>query len=137
AGMTRFTDFQKSLGLAPNVLAARLEHFIAEGLMNALPGPTGHAEYHLTKKGLDFKPVLIALSEWGDRWDAPDGPPIVYLHDQCGGHVGSRLECDRCTKTPTPKTVSARRTAASPAAPARRRTRPLGSRRESSTRIQP
>src|SRR5882672_805709 len=66
AGMTRFTDFQESLGIAPNVLTARLEHFVDEGLMTASPASTGYAEYHLTDKGLGFKPVIIALTEWGD-----------------------------------------------------------------------
>jgi DNA-binding HxlR family transcriptional regulator len=77
AGVTRFTDFQQRLGIAPNVLAARLELFVAEGLMTVSPAPTGYGEYHLTEKGLDFKPVIIALTEWGDRWAAPEGPPIA------------------------------------------------------------
>jgi DNA-binding HxlR family transcriptional regulator len=112
AGMTRFTDFQESLGLAPNVLAARLEHFVEEGLMTATPAATGYAEYHLTEKGIDFKPVILALTEWGDRWAAPDGPPIVYQHGQCGGHVTVRLHCDSCAKSPSAKDVTARPTAA-------------------------
>jgi DNA-binding HxlR family transcriptional regulator len=112
AGLTRFTDFQERLGIAPNVLAARLEHFVAEGLMAATPVSTGYAEYHLTKKGLDFKPVIIALTEWGDRWAAPDGPPIDYEHRACGGHVSTRLQCDKCGKTPATKDVIARPTAA-------------------------
>ena len=111
AGMTRFTDFRESLGIAPNVLTARLDYFVKEGLMTATLAPSGHAEYHLTRKGLDFKPVIIALTEWGDRWAAPDGAPIVYQHEQCGGEVSSRLHCDSCAKQPTPKDVIARPTA--------------------------
>src|SRR5438067_11292386 len=60
AGMTRFTDFQESLGIAPNVLASRLEHFLEEGIMTATPASSAYAEYHLTDKGLDFKPAIIA-----------------------------------------------------------------------------
>ncbi|HEY3279004.1 MAG TPA: helix-turn-helix domain-containing protein [Gemmatimonadales bacterium] len=111
AAVTRFTDFQERLGIAPNVLAARLDHFVTEGLMTATPAPTGYAEYHLTKKGLGFKPVIIALTEWGDRWAAPDGPPIDYDHHQCGGHVSTRLHCDKCGKTLATKDVIARPTA--------------------------
>src|SRR5690242_5402777 len=85
AGTTRFTDFQERLGIAPNVLAARLEFFVAEGLMTATTAATGFAEYHLTDKGMDFKPALIALTAWGDRWAAPEGRPIVYEHQGCGG----------------------------------------------------
>src|SRR5690349_18089526 len=66
AGMTRFTEFQKALDVAPNVLAARLQHFVESGLMSTSGEPGGHQAYELTEKGLDFKPALIALTEWGD-----------------------------------------------------------------------
>lgn len=112
AGMTRFTEFQESLGIAPNVLTARLERFVQEGLMTASRGAMGYAEYHLTERGLDFKPVIIALTAWGDRWAAPDGPPIAYQHDQCGGQVSSLLHCDRCGNSPGTSEVIARPTAA-------------------------
>jgi DNA-binding HxlR family transcriptional regulator len=112
AGMTRFGEFQESLGLAPNVLAARLDRFVEEGLMTALPGPAGHAEYRLTEKGLDFKPVIIALTQWGDRWAAPDGPPIVYQHDQCAGPVRARLVCEGCGGRVAASQASARKTGA-------------------------
>ena len=111
AGMTRFTDFQKSLDMAPNVLAARLGHFVETGLMTMSPGSEGYPTYHLTKKGLDFKPVIVALTEWGDRWAAPDGPPIVYEHEECGGRVRHSLYCTRCAETPRPQDVTARKTA--------------------------
>lgn len=111
AGMTRFTDFQQSLGIAPNVLAARLEHFIETGLMTTSAGPGGHETYHLTKQGIDFKPVIIALTEWGDRWAAPDGAPIVYEHDGCGGRVRHELYCRKCGEGLRPQDVTARKTA--------------------------
>jgi hypothetical protein len=109
--MTRFTDFQKSLDIAPNVLAARLDHFVDTGLMATSAGSEGHQTYHLTKKGLDFKPVIIALTEWGDRWAAPDGPPIVYEHERCGGRVRHRMYCRTCGKSLRPQDVTARKTA--------------------------
>jgi DNA-binding HxlR family transcriptional regulator len=111
AGMTRFTDFQKSLDIAPNVLAARLEHFVETGLMATAVGSDGHQTYHLTKKGLDFKPVIIALTEWGDRWAAPDGPPIVYEHEECGGRVRHELYCRKCEESLRTQDVTARKTA--------------------------
>ena len=97
-GITRFSDFQRDLGIAPNVLASRLDGFVAAGLMELrrCADQHGHHEYVLTGKGLDLQPVIIALTAWGDRWAAPDGPPIVYTHDECGGHVGLRLRCESC-----------------------------------------
>lgn len=112
AGMTRFTEFQNSLGIAPNILAARLEHFVETGIMVASEGPAGHGTYHLTEKGLDFKPVIIALTEWGDRWAAPDGRPIAYEHDGCGGRVRHELHCEKCGERVRPRGVAARKTAA-------------------------
>jgi len=109
-GMTRFTDFQKSLGVAPNVLAARLEHFVETGLMTMSDGSEGRPTYHLTKKGIDFKPVIIALTDWGDRWAAPDGAPIVYEHEGCGGRVRQRMKCKRCGERLQAQDVSARKT---------------------------
>ena len=130
-GMTRFTDFQDSLGIAPNVLAARLEHFVAEGLMTASRASTGHEEYHLTSKGLDFKPVIIALTEWGDRWAAPDGPPVVFEHHQCGGHVVPGLTCEGCGESPAPDEITARKTKAMALGQARRGAGPTRARRGS------
>jgi DNA-binding HxlR family transcriptional regulator len=123
AGMTRFTDFQASLGIAPNVLTARLENFVEDGIMTGSRASTGFEEYHLTQKGLDFKPVIIALTEWGDRYMAPDGPPIIYKHDKCGGHVSSRLHCSACGRIPAAKDVTAQPTAAMDVARKRRRSR--------------
>lgn len=111
AGMTRFTEFEKSLGIAPNVLAARLEHFVQAGLMATSVGMGGHQTYHLTEKGGDLKPVIIALTEWGDRWAAPDGPPILYEHEECGGQVRHELYCEGCGERLAPEAVTARKTA--------------------------
>jgi DNA-binding HxlR family transcriptional regulator len=109
-GFVRFSDFQKSLGLAPNILASRLDGFVGAGLMEARPSPIKpeHREYVLTPKGLDFKPVVLALTAWGDRWAAPDGAPVVFEHESCGGRVTQHLRCSRCGKTPKLADVSGR-----------------------------
>jgi DNA-binding HxlR family transcriptional regulator len=109
-GTTRFSDFQRSLGVAPNILAKRLEDFVDAGIMEMhAPGSAGeHGEYHLTEKGLDFKPVVLALSAWGDRWAAPDGPPILFEHSTCGGKVVQRLHCKKCGATPKLAQITAR-----------------------------
>jgi DNA-binding HxlR family transcriptional regulator len=72
---TRFSQFQKSLGIATNILAKRLEDFVADGLMEHRAGGE-QAEYILTRKGLELKPVIIALTEWGEKWVRPG--PISY-----------------------------------------------------------
>jgi DNA-binding HxlR family transcriptional regulator len=96
-GVTRFSDFLRRLGLARNILAARLDGFVDAGIMERFP-PAGssYQEYRLTEKGRDLAPVIIALTYWGDRWAAPDGPPIIYRHLGCGGEAGQQLVCGRC-----------------------------------------
>ena len=111
AGMTRFSEFQKSLDIAPNILAARLAYFVETGLLTTSDEAEGHQTYHLTKQGLDFVPVIVALTEWGDRWAAPDGPPIAYEHEGCGGRVRSELRCRKCGEQRRPAEVTARKTA--------------------------
>jgi DNA-binding HxlR family transcriptional regulator len=82
AGVTRFADFQHNLGCATNVLAARLESFVEAGIMrrHRYRERPEQYEYLLTEKGRDLAPALIALTAWGDRWDAADGPPVLYRH---------------------------------------------------------
>jgi DNA-binding HxlR family transcriptional regulator len=109
-GLTRFSEFQRSLGIATNILINRLDRFVDAELMQTRPlanDPETH-EYVLTPKGLDLQPVLIALSAWGDRWAAPQGPPILYQHDGCGGRIGQHLSCENCGAAPAPTEVVAR-----------------------------
>jgi len=97
-GRRRFADFQRGLGLASNVLATRLERFVAAGLMErrTYSSHEDHYEYLLTDKGRDLAPIVIALTTWGDRWAAPNGPPIIYRHRGCDGPVNSTPTCDNC-----------------------------------------
>jgi DNA-binding HxlR family transcriptional regulator len=109
SGMTRFTDFQRSLGVAPNILTKRLGEFVEAGIFELRASDTaGHTEYVLTHKGLDLKPVVVALTEWGDRWAALDGRPITFEHEGCGGRVALKMECARCGESPRPQGVLAR-----------------------------
>jgi len=97
AGSVRFVDFQRSLGIPTNVLSARLQHLVETGVMDkAARDGRDRTEYRLTPRGRDLVPTLIALTEWGDRWLAPGGEPIVYRH-QGGEHpVRIRVTCDTC-----------------------------------------
>ena len=109
AGMTRFMEFQRSLGVAPNILAKRLADFVAAGIFELRQDAAGgHADYVLTAKGLDLQPVIVALTEWGDRHAAPDGPPVAFEHRGCGGPVALKLECTSCCERPAPADVAAR-----------------------------
>lgn len=95
AGTTRYVEFQRRLRIATNILQSRLDGFISAGIMQRRAGPAG-PEYVLTGKGHDLAPALIALTQWGDRHAAPDGPPIRYTHERCGAAVGVDVTCASC-----------------------------------------
>jgi len=78
-GLTRFDEFERSLGIAPNMLARRLKHLTEAGLFERRiyrERPPRH-EYVLTPKGRDFFPVLAALVAYGNRRLAPEGLSLV------------------------------------------------------------
>jgi DNA-binding HxlR family transcriptional regulator len=97
-GVKRFDDHQRWLGIARNVLQSRLERLVEEGILRKEPyqeRPPRY-EYRLTQKGRDLWPVLVMLVQWGDRYTADEGPPIVLKHKGCGGGIDPHLRCDRC-----------------------------------------
>ncbi|MGD9737137.1 MAG: winged helix-turn-helix transcriptional regulator [Solirubrobacterales bacterium] len=98
-GNRRFGELQRSLGVARNVLSARLQRLIDEDILErrAYQESPPRYEYFLTEKGLDLWPALIALLHWGDRYSSgPDGPPALIVHKECGGEVSDRGICERC-----------------------------------------
>ncbi len=97
-GVRRFDDMQRRTGIPRQVLSSRLARLTREGLLRKVPyqesGQRSRTEYRLTSKGLDLYPVLVALMQWGDRYEAgPDGPPVQLRHRDCGEPVQLRLSC--------------------------------------------
>ena len=74
-GLTRFDQFQKSLGIAPNMLTRRLNALVETGLLErrSYSERPPRYEYVLTERGRDFRPVLWALLAWGNKHFAPEG----------------------------------------------------------------
>ncbi len=109
AGATRFNDFL-TLGIATNILTNRLDGFVDAGIMvrRSNSGSQDHFEYALTDKGRELTPIIVALTEWGDRWAAPDGPPILYVHSTCGGPITLQTSCANCGQVHDPAEVRVR-----------------------------
>ncbi|HUA76258.1 MAG TPA: helix-turn-helix domain-containing protein [Acetobacteraceae bacterium] len=86
AGLTRFDEFQKSLGIAPNMLARRLNGLVESGLLERrrYSEHPPRDEYVLTERGRDFRPVLWALLAWGNRHFAPEGMSVVLVDEETG-----------------------------------------------------
>ena len=68
-GTRRFSDFQKRLGLAKNILAARLKKLVDARILEMVPASDGSAyqEYVLTEKGRDLHVIIVALWQWGEK----------------------------------------------------------------------
>jgi DNA-binding HxlR family transcriptional regulator len=95
----RFEDFQRSLGVARNVLTDRLSRLVDEGILRRVPYHERPVrfEYRLTDKGRELWPVMMTLMQWGDRhYTEPGGQPLVVRHRDCGGEVTGHLSCSKC-----------------------------------------
>ena len=88
-GRRRFVEFQQELGIARNVLSSRLRKLVAEGILERHASQTDarEGEYRLTAKGKDLMPVLIALSQWGERWIYEGKSPLRYENRHTGEEV--------------------------------------------------
>jgi len=64
-------------------------------------------DYRLTDKGRDLWPVLTAMRQWGDRYSAPLGPPLVVTHKECGSSADAVLVCGSCGERVGPRDVKA------------------------------
>jgi DNA-binding HxlR family transcriptional regulator len=109
-GSTRYSDFQRTLGIATNVLQDRLDGFVEAGIMrrHRYSEQPGLYEYRLTEKGRELAPALIAFTQWGDKWAAPNGPPILYSHAVCDSPVRTEVVCATCGRVEDPAAVKAR-----------------------------
>ena len=110
-GTRRFDDFQRNLGCARNVLTERLGRLVDAGVMRRrrYQERPERFEYRLTRMGVELWPAMMTLRAWGDKHLAPDGPPVLILHRDCGGSLDERLNCDRCGAPLGPGDVEARR----------------------------
>jgi DNA-binding HxlR family transcriptional regulator len=86
-GIRRFSEFQKSLGVAKNILASRLKTLVEIGIFDVRPASDGSAykEYALTEKGREIFPVVVSLRQWGERFlFKPQEPRSVLLDNEFG-----------------------------------------------------
>jgi DNA-binding HxlR family transcriptional regulator len=125
-GLHRYDDINAALGIATNILADRLRHLLAAGVVEQhlyRERPLRY-EYRLTQKGWDLFPFTLALHEWGSRWiPAPRGPALRLRHKRCGHTLSSKMTCASCGVELEPREVRIRsnpRWNASRVAPAKR-----------------
>jgi DNA-binding HxlR family transcriptional regulator len=93
-GLRRFGEFQKNLGLAKNILSARLKNLVDHEILETVPASDGSAyqEYVLTKKGGDLFPLLVALRQWGEEHFFDPEETHVRLVDRASLKPVKKLE---------------------------------------------
>lgn len=100
AGNHRFDEIQAMTGATPQMATSRLKNLEAAGLVERrrYSERPPRYEYHLTEKGADFFPVMMALRAWGETWlRLPDEVPSVeYTHLTCGQPAGFGPLCNHC-----------------------------------------
>ncbi|GBQ19717.1 putative transcriptional regulator [Gluconacetobacter sacchari DSM 12717] len=86
-GVSRFGEFQKSLGISKGILASRLHGLVALGVLAMTPAADGSAwqDYVLTPKGEALFPVIVALRQWGEAFCYRPGEPHSALVERSGG----------------------------------------------------
>lgn len=121
-GLTRFDQFQKSLGVAPNILTRRLVKLTEAGLLERrrYQERPPRDEYVLTARGRDFWPVLVAMMAYGNRHFAVEGVASTLADATTGAEVIPVLADARSGELLDPRTL---RFAAGPAADDAVRTR--------------
>jgi DNA-binding HxlR family transcriptional regulator len=93
-GVSRFSEFQKKLGLARNILTVRLRALVDQGILKTVPAADGSAyqEYLLTPKGRGVFPILVALRQWSEEFDERPEEITTILVDKEKGRPVRKLE---------------------------------------------
>ena len=88
AGLTRFDQFRKSLGIAPTILTRRLAALTEQGLLvkQRYSEHPPREEYLLTQAGIDFLPVLFVIGAWG-RKHRGGGKLVRFLDAETGSEI--------------------------------------------------
>lgn len=90
-GLRRYDELKHSTGIPNSTLSERLKHLERTGLVTSRPYQDNppRLEYALTRKGREFGLVLLALAQWGDKWDASEtgAPPVNFVAGETGGRV--------------------------------------------------
>lgn len=85
-GLHHFEEFQSTLGIARNILANRLGRLVDHGILSreAMADDRRKVEYRLTQKGAELLPAMLALRQWGEKWESgvPSTPVLVDMREQ-------------------------------------------------------
>jgi DNA-binding HxlR family transcriptional regulator len=96
-GAHRFEEFSRRAKISEKITATRLRELVDEGLLEKRPyhepGQRSREDYHLTQKGEELLPAILALMRWGDRWVHSYGGPVRLSHKDCGAPIEVEVRC--------------------------------------------
>ena len=106
-GVRRFSDMQRNLGIARNILSARLQSLVRAEILERrrYQAEPDRYEYKLTDAGRDLYPAIITIMRWGDEHMVETGPPVVLRHC-CGAEAEPVLVCAHCHEPMNPRDVT-------------------------------
>ncbi|WP_458316549.1 winged helix-turn-helix transcriptional regulator [Mycolicibacterium brisbanense] len=107
-GRSRFSEFREQLGIASDVLSARLSELVEAGILELVdyrePGDRTRSRYQLTTVGHDLMPVLAAVGQWGHVHMArPNSSGYRFIDEATGEHIGVGFQRRDGSKVPTPQ----------------------------------
>jgi DNA-binding HxlR family transcriptional regulator len=120
-GVRRFSDMQRNLGIARNMLSTRLQTLVGAGVLERrlYQQDPARYEYRLTQAGRDLYPAIVTLMQWGDKHLQGElGPPVVLRHNTCGHTADPQLVCGHCGEELRPRDVTPEAAAVTPQAAA-------------------
>ena len=107
-GNRTFEGIRRQSSMAPRALSLRLSHLEKTGVLSRwlATGKLRRTQYFLTEKGQELWPVVVALKQWGDKWQGPwdeDESPVSLAHKDHGHPLHLAHICATCGE---PVTVS-------------------------------
>jgi DNA-binding HxlR family transcriptional regulator len=107
----KFSDIQQALAITKHRLTDRLNRLIEDKIIfkHLYDEAYKRYEYRLTSKGIDLYQIFITIGQWGDKWESDsDGPPIEFVHKDCGHVANPTLCCSCCGEKLTATNISVR-----------------------------
>lgn len=104
-GVTRFEGFHGRLGCSRAMVAKRLEHLVACGVLEQRPYQPAPVRYDYvpTEAGRALGNVLMMMSQWAESWRPKAGAqPLRRYHKACGHSFQPLLVCSECLEPVQP-----------------------------------
>jgi DNA-binding HxlR family transcriptional regulator len=111
-GVRRFSEMQRNLGIARNILSTRLQTLVGAGILVRVryQEDPERFEYRLSAAGKDLYPAIVTLMRWGDKHLSGElGPPVLLRHNPCGHITEPTLVCSHCREELDPHEVTPER----------------------------